>query len=151
MCDKKQNGFISQDSKYPTFVNMYNVMKNNPDVLVEDNHIGLYKAQTENYGFFFPKKLSFSKVLNNLLFFSAYLMESTTLLYYTERNCDVTMVGDLIDDRNYAIGMRKGYKYYNTLSEGVLRLQERGVMDKLHTKWWKAKRGGGACQVNTSL
>lgn len=28
-----------------------------------------------------------------------------------------------------------------------MRLQERGVMDRLHTKWWKAKRGGGACQV----
>lgn len=79
--------------------------------------------------------------------FLAYLMESTSLLYYTERNCDVTMVGGLINDENYSIGMRKGYKYYNTLSEGVLRLQERGVMDKLHTKWWKAKRGGGACQV----
>lgn len=115
-----------QDSKYPTFVNMYNVMKNNPDVFVEENHEGLSRAQNENY---------------------AYLMESTSLLYYTERVCNVTMVGDLIDDRNYAIGMRKGYKYYNTLSEGILRLQERGVMDKLHTKWWKAKRGGGACQV----
>lgn len=105
---------------------MYNVMKNNPDVFVEENHEGLNRAQNENY---------------------AYLMESTSLLYYTERVCNVTMVGDLIDDRNYAIGMRKGYKYYNTLSEGVLRLQERGVIDKLHTKWWKAKRGGGACQV----
>lgn len=41
----------------------------------------------------------------------------------------------------------KGYKYYHALGEGVLRLQERGVFDKLHTKWWKAKRGGGACQV----
>lgn len=35
-------------------------------------------------------------------------------------------------------------------SEGILRLQERGVMDKLHTKWWKAKRGGGACQKKES-
>lgn len=115
-----------QDSKYETFVNMYNVMKDDPSALVEENHEGLARAQNENY---------------------AYLMESTSLLYYTERICNVTMVGELIDDRNYAIGMRKGYKYYNTLSEGVLRLQERGVMDKLHTKWWKAKRGGGACQV----
>lgn len=105
---------------------MYNVMKNDQSVLVDENHEGLARAQNENY---------------------AYLMESTSLNYYTERICNVTMVGDLIDDRNYAIGMRKSYKYYNTLSEGVLRLQERGVMDKLHTKWWKAKRGGGACQV----
>lgn len=36
------------------------------------------------------------------------------------------------------------------MSEGILRLQELGVMDKLHTKWWKAKRGGGACQKKES-
>lgn len=41
----------------------------------------------------------------------------------------------------------EGYKYYHALSEGILRLQELGILDKLHTKWWKAKRGGGACQV----
>lgn len=39
------------------------------------------------------------------------------------------------------------YKYFQTLSEGVLRLQERGVMKKLHEKWWKQKRGGGKCDV----
>lgn len=125
-------------------------MSTNPDLLVDENDEGLRRAQNEDY---------------------AYLMESTSLLYYTERICNVTMVGDLIDDRNYAIGMRKSidlqillilfsfiekrknyildYKYYNILSEGILRLQERGVMDKLHTKWWKAKRGGGACQVRS--
>lgn len=74
-------------------------------------------------------------------------MESTSLLYYTERNCNVTQVGPLIDHRNYAIGMRKGYKYYHVLSEAVLKLQETGVLDKLHTIWWKSKRGGGQCQV----
>lgn len=71
---------------------MYNVMKHNPDVLVEENHEGLARAQNENY---------------------AYLMESTSLLYFTERICNVTMVGDLIDDRNYAIGMRKGIFLYS--------------------------------------
>lgn len=69
-------------------MNMYEVMMNNADdVLVKENWDGLKKAQNENY---------------------AFLMESTTLLYYTERYCNVTMVGDLIDDRIYAIGMRKG-------------------------------------------
>lgn len=81
------------------------------------------------------------------LHFVAYLMESTSLEYYTQRNCDVTQVGDLIDDRNYAIGMAKGYKYFHALSEGVLILQEKGVLEKLHTKWWKFKRGGGKCEV----
>lgn len=68
---------------------MYQVMmKNAHDVLVHENDDGLRRAQNENY---------------------AYLMESTSLQYYTERFCNVTQVGDLIDDRNYAIGMRKGY------------------------------------------
>lgn len=67
---------------------MYQVMMLNEDkVLVEENKDGLHKVQNENY---------------------AFLMESTSLLYYTERYCNVTMVGDLIDDRNYAIGMQKG-------------------------------------------
>lgn len=66
---------------------MYNVMKHHPEVLVEENHEGLQRVQTENY---------------------AYLMESTSLNYYTERICNVTQVGGLIDDRNYAIGMKKG-------------------------------------------
>lgn len=96
-------------------------MSSNPDLLVDENDEGLRRTMNENY---------------------AYLMESTSLLYYTERFCNVTMVGDLIDDRNYAIGMRKSmlfasifsfivflienfycillfyiadYKYYNTL------------------------------------
>lgn len=61
-------------------------MSTNPDLMVDENDEGLLRTQNENY---------------------AYLMESTSLLYYTERICNVTMVGDLIDDRNYAIGMRK--------------------------------------------
>ena len=31
------------------------------------------------------------------------------------------------------------------LSEGVLRLQELGVLQVLKDRWWKQKKGGGAC------
>jgi hypothetical protein len=34
------------------------------------------------------------------------------------------------------------------LSEAVLRLQEQGKLTKLKTKWWKEKKGGGACSVS---
>lgn len=37
--------------------------------------------------------------------------------------------------------------YRNALSEGVLRLQESGKLATLKLKWWKEKKGGGACQV----
>lgn len=41
---------LAQDSKYPTFVNMYNVMKTYPELLVEENHEGLDRVKKENYG-----------------------------------------------------------------------------------------------------
>lgn len=38
-------------------------------------------------------------------------------------------------------------EYRNALSEGVLRMQESGKLATLKIKWWKEKKGGGACQV----
>lgn len=38
----------------------------------------------------------------------AYLMESSSIQYYTERHCELAMVGELLDDKDYGIGMRKG-------------------------------------------
>lgn len=37
----------------------------------------------------------------------AFLMESTSIEYITERECDVTQVGGLLDDKGYGIAMRK--------------------------------------------
>lgn len=37
--------------------------------------------------------------------------------------------------------------YRSALSEGVLRLQEQGKLTALKIKWWKEKKGGGACSV----
>lgn len=69
---------------------MYSVLEAHPEFLATDNDEGLSRVQSwkpeRNY---------------------AYLMESTSLEYFTERICNVTRVGDLIDERNYAIGMRK--------------------------------------------
>lgn len=64
-------------------------MNNNPHLMTHDNEEGLAKVlnKSENY---------------------AFLMESSTILYHTERKCNITQVGDLIDDKNYAIGMKKG-------------------------------------------
>lgn len=40
--------------------------------------------------------------------------------------------------------------YRHFLSEAVLRLQEQGKLTALKIKWWKEKRGGGACSVSPS-
>lgn len=38
-------------------------------------------------------------------------------------------------------------EFRSALSEGVLRMQESGKLAALKIKWWKEKKGGGACQV----
>jgi len=35
----------------------------------------------------------------------------------------------------------------NALSGGVLKLAELGKLHQMKTRWWKQKRGGGACSV----
>ena len=102
----------------------------------------------------------------------AFLMESTSIEYLEERECNVKMVGDLLDAKGYGIAMRKSryfqikiifHLFYNKfdifqdssyrqpLSEAVLKLQEQGKLTQMKNKWWKEKRGGGACAVSISI
>lgn len=69
---------------------MYNYMMQHPELLPSDNNQGLLWAQTRNY---------------------AYLMESSSIEYLIERNCDVTQVGNPLDDKGYGIAMRKSKVY----------------------------------------
>lgn len=41
------------------------------------------------------------------------------------------------------------FRYQAQMSEGILRLQETGILSELRTKWWKERRGGGTCSVST--
>lgn len=67
------------------------MMKNKNEVLTSSNEEGVHKVKTQNY---------------------AYFMESTSIQYITERDCDVAQVGDLLDSKGYGIAMRKStYKY----------------------------------------
>lgn len=64
------------------------------EVMVTDNDIGVTKAEskTEKYAFF---------------------MESTSIEYQTERHCELTKVGGLLDEKGYGIAMRKSKLFYN--------------------------------------
>lgn len=42
-------------------------------------------------------------------------------------------------------------EYRGALSEAVLRLQEQGKLSVNKIKWWKEKRGGGACDVSEGI
>ncbi|KAG4072066.1 hypothetical protein HA402_015565 [Bradysia odoriphaga] len=117
-----------KEAEHETYRNMFTYMSNHPELLSTDNDEGLLWAKTKNY---------------------AFLMESSSIEYLVERNCDVTQVGGLLDDKGYGIAMKKGSPYRNALSEGVLRLQEQGILTNLKIKWWKEKKGGGACAATS--
>ncbi|XP_031827369.1 glutamate receptor ionotropic, kainate 2 isoform X2 [Nomia melanderi] len=115
-----------QDSTYPTYKEMYETMTANAkDVMTPDNDTGLKKVLGEDY---------------------AFLMESSSIEYITERYCNVTQIGGLLDAKSYGIAMRKHSQYRHALNTAVLKLQQSGLITELKKKWWTQKRGGGKCR-----
>ncbi|KAG5316711.1 GRIK2 protein, partial [Acromyrmex insinuator] len=115
-----------KESNISTYIDMYKyMMENENDVLVTENEDGLHKVKTDDY---------------------AFLMESASIEYMTERNCDVTQVGGLLDEKGYGIAMKKNSIYLHNINSAVLMLSERGIIQQIKTKWWTQKRGGGKCQ-----
>lgn len=64
-------------------------MQANPDCLTPNNDIGVERVVKEDY---------------------AFLMESTSIEYEVERRCELTQVGNLLDNKGYGIVMRKSEK-----------------------------------------
>nr|QNL15101.1 ionotropic receptor 4 [Aulacocentrum confusum] len=75
----------------------------------------------------------------------AFLMESTSIEYVIERNCELTRVGTELDSKGYGIAMPPNSPYRTAISSAILKLQEEGKLHILKTRWWKEKRGGGKC------
>ncbi|BFF90889.1 glutamate receptor ionotropic kainate 3 [Drosophila madeirensis] len=113
-----------KESNYPTYQKMYQFLTDNPQYMTNSNQEGVDRVENSNY---------------------AFLMESTTIEYITERRCTLTQVGALLDEKGYGIAMRKNWPYRDILSQAILEMQEQGLLTKMKTKWWKEKRGGGAC------
>ena len=81
----------------------------------------------------------------------AFFMESAAIDYLVERRCKLSQVGGLLDSKGYGIATSRGTPYKEYLDHAILKLMEGGVLHKLKIKWWKQKRGGGACQVRAVL
>ncbi|XP_034829420.2 glutamate receptor ionotropic, kainate 3-like [Maniola hyperantus] len=112
-----------EQSNIELYQKMYQVMKDQK--MPDNNTDGLYKVLEGNY---------------------AYFAESTTIEYTTERNCDVTSVGDPLDSKGYGIAMKKNSTYRHALNLALLGLQEQGKLGDMKRRWWKERHGGGACQ-----
>lgn len=66
---------------------MWAFMSSKPSALVKNNEEGIQRTLTADY---------------------ALLMESTTIEYITQRNCNLTQIGGLIDSKGYGIGTPMG-------------------------------------------
>ncbi|KAF0022694.1 hypothetical protein F2P81_025086 [Scophthalmus maximus] len=70
----------------------------------------------------------------------AFLMESTTIEFATQRNCNLTQIGGLIDSKAYGVGTPMGSPYRDKITIAILQLQEEGKLHMMKEKWW---RGNG--------
>ncbi|XP_055849579.1 glutamate receptor ionotropic, kainate 2-like isoform X2 [Episyrphus balteatus] len=102
-------------SEEDPYKKMNKFMTKNSKYLTSTNDEGVQKVLTENY---------------------AFLMESTTIEYNVARNCNLTQVGKLLDEKSYGVAMRKNWPYRDKLNNALLQLQESGVLSKMKSKWW---------------
>lgn len=79
--------FFSQDSNFTSYQRMWSFMESQrPSVFTTSNNEGVERVAKGKGGY-------------------AFLMESTTIEYVIERNCDLTQVGGLLDSKGYGIAM----------------------------------------------
>ena len=97
----------------------------------------------------------------------AFLMESNSIQYQIERNCELIQVGKLLDSKGYGIAFTPGNLntqilddklsanigslYRVPISSAILQLQEAGRLHVLKNRWWKQMRGGGKCDVSSNF
>lgn len=117
-----------QRSNYTTYARMWSFMESRrAETLLESNSKGVERVKKGDF---------------------AFLMESTTIEYTVERNCDLSQVGSLLDQKGYGIATQQDSPYRAVLSEAILQLQEKGVLHRLKDRWWKEKKDGNtSCEV----
>ncbi|NXQ73263.1 GRIK2 protein, partial [Quiscalus mexicanus] len=109
-----------QKSKISTYEKMWAFMSSRQQTaLVKNNDEGIQRVLTTDY---------------------ALLMESTSIEYVTQRNCNLTQIGGLIDTKGYGIGTPMGSPYRDKITIAILQLQEEDKLHVMKEKWW---RGNG--------
>uniref|UniRef100_A0AAQ4PUP1 Glutamate receptor n=1 Tax=Gasterosteus aculeatus aculeatus TaxID=481459 RepID=A0AAQ4PUP1_GASAC len=107
-------------TKISTYDKMWEFMSSRRhSVMVKDIDEGIQRVLTSDY---------------------AFLMESTTIEFVTQRNCNLTQIGGLIDSKAYGVGTPMGSPYRDKITIAILQLQEEGKLHMMKEKWW---RGNG--------
>ncbi|CAG2175620.1 unnamed protein product, partial [Oppiella nova] len=79
--------YEKQDSKIDTYRKMWSFMEKNPSVFVTEYEEGMKRVLEGDY---------------------AFLMESTMLDYMVQRDCNLTQIGGLLDNKGYGIATPMG-------------------------------------------
>ncbi|CAJ0584483.1 unnamed protein product, partial [Mesorhabditis spiculigera] len=111
-----------QESRIGSHVKMWEYMKDK-DVFVKTNQLGVEKALQGNY---------------------AFLMESTSLEYEVQQNCNLTQIGGVLGSKGYGIALQKKSEWTDRISRQILLYAKRGIIEMKKTKWWRSK--GASCQ-----
>ncbi|XP_038213872.1 glutamate receptor 4-like [Zerene cesonia] len=79
----------------------------------------------------------------------AFFMESTAIEYYMQRFCELKMVGNKLDSKDYGIAMPKNSPFKSLIDSAILGLQESGELLALKRKWWEEEDNDAHCEENT--
>lgn len=74
--------FFLQNSTLETYQRMWNFMESKNNVFTKTVQEGIGRVEAGNY---------------------AFLMESTSIEYQTERNCNLSQIGGLLDSKGYGV------------------------------------------------
>ncbi|XP_036340677.1 glutamate receptor ionotropic, kainate 1-like [Rhagoletis pomonella] len=66
----------------------------------------------------------------------AYLLETTTLQYYLNLNCELKQIGEPFNEKHYGIAVPLNAPFRSNLSVGILKLSEKGELYKMKRKWF---------------
>ncbi|XP_064489391.1 glutamate receptor ionotropic, kainate 2-like [Ornithodoros turicata] len=117
-----------QQSQDPIMKRMWNTMTSElPSPIAKTNEKGVERVLRGDY---------------------AYLMEATSIEYEVERNCNLTQVGGLLDNKFYGIATPPLSPVRQALSSAIIKLQERGDLEMLKRRWWRVK--GPRCPVESA-
>nr|QRN45440.1 ionotropic glutamate receptor kainate 2-like isoform X4 [Carausius morosus] len=122
-------GQFFESSNYTVYQRISAMMKQTkPDVFTSTNQEGVDRVLKEKGKY-------------------AFFMESTSIEYETERNCELTQINGLLDSKGYGIALPFNSPYRTFVSEAVLKLSETGKIKEIKDKWWLVKDGTGCSQM----
>lgn len=119
-------------SNHSTYRRMWNFMESrkHQGVFPKDNYKGINMVKKGNF---------------------AFLMESTSIDYEVQRDCELTQIGGLLDHKGYGIALRKRSPFRAPLSKSIVELNEGGELQDLKNRWWNSDQPNCIEQKDSAL